>query len=234
MWIAQQQYQYSPYTRQLSNRLRPLQAERTTLSPIVKTQKPTGLDKMMPKTRPIGNYQVSNSWIIFLLSFNCFAFTQVPATPIKEEFCRGRQPEEKIPFPGDSNKFIVCHLGETFDIMSCPRRLVFNIHTSNYLSILVVEKWLLDYHFLSFIYQTTARTQWSHLRIPVQATHATTVLVASAWNSTNLNANAQRALVAVLVTRLSPARHLPVEVAVCACRCLVVLQWRTFACVTTV
>ncbi len=74
MWIAQQQYQYSPYTRQLSNRLRPLQAERTTVSPIVKTQRPTGLDKIMPKTRPIGNYLVSNSLNYFSSLIKLFCF----------------------------------------------------------------------------------------------------------------------------------------------------------------
>jgi len=102
------QYQYSPYTRQLSNRIRSLQMEQTTVSPMFNKQVSTGIEKMLPKTRPI-----------------------VPPTPVKEEFCRGRQPEEKIPFPGDATKFIVCHLGETFDIMSCPRRLMFNIHTNN-------------------------------------------------------------------------------------------------------
>lgn len=45
------------------------------------------------------------------------------------DFCDGRQPEEKVQMPGNRNKFVVCHLGGTFDIMHCPKHLVFNIHT---------------------------------------------------------------------------------------------------------
>jgi len=48
-----------------------------------------------------------------------------------EEYCKGLKPETKIQFPGDANKYIVCHFGETFDIMSCPHRLVFNTHSEN-------------------------------------------------------------------------------------------------------
>merc|ERR1712127_237203 len=43
--------------------------------------------------------------------------------------CQGRQPGEKIQFPGNRNKFVVCHLGGTFDVMHCPKHLVFNTHT---------------------------------------------------------------------------------------------------------
>lgn len=69
---------------------------------------PMAVEKLLPKTRTI------------------------PAlTEFREEYCKGRMPEERIPFPDNSNKFIVCHLGETYDIMSCPRHLVFNVHTSH-------------------------------------------------------------------------------------------------------
>jgi len=49
----------------------------------------------------------------------------------KEDFCRDRMPEERIPYPGDSNKFIVCHAGGLFDIMSCPKSLVFSPKTTH-------------------------------------------------------------------------------------------------------
>lgn len=108
---SQYQYQYSPYSRQLSSYTKSVQlsAEKPTMVKkpmLTKEMKP--LKKMMPNVQPI----------------------QTP-TEFKEAYCRGRQPEERIPFPDNANKFIVCHLGEAFDIMSCPRHLVFNVHTSH-------------------------------------------------------------------------------------------------------
>lgn len=106
---SNKQYEYSPYTRQLSNRvpLKTTNKDKMVTSTQRKNLMP--LQKMMPTTRPIAP----------------------PPMPMKEDFCRGRQAEDRIPFPGDSNKFIVCHLGEVFDIMSCPRQLVFNTITLN-------------------------------------------------------------------------------------------------------
>jgi len=52
-------------------------------------------------------------------------------TVFKENYCQGQAPESKLPFPDNHNKFIVCHLGETFDIMSCPRHTVFNVHSQH-------------------------------------------------------------------------------------------------------
>jgi len=52
-------------------------------------------------------------------------------TAFRENYCAGQAPESKIPFPDNHNKFIVCHLGETFDIMTCPRHTVFNVHSQH-------------------------------------------------------------------------------------------------------
>jgi hypothetical protein len=63
---------------------------------------PSGVGKMMPKIKPA--------------TIN---------------FCQGRTEGDRLPFPDNRSKFIMCHHGETYDIMECPTHLVFNIHTSH-------------------------------------------------------------------------------------------------------
>lgn len=92
--------------------------------------------KLVPiqRTIALSNKMANKMAMPELKSLNKIMPTIIPAaepTVFKEDFCRGQKPEARIEFPGDTSKFIVCHLGEAFDIMSCPRHLVFNSHTSN-------------------------------------------------------------------------------------------------------
>jgi len=114
-------YFYSPYSNKIQQFSKPLQAKQTArpempteikqqfqqqqiLMQQKQQQQPSGLQQLFPTTR-----------------------SNIP----RENFCAGRNPEDKIPHPTFATKFIVCHMNGEFDIMDCPSRTVFNTFTFN-------------------------------------------------------------------------------------------------------
>lgn len=95
------------------------------------SNKLTPIDRSIALSNKMSNKMAALSEMQAIKRISPKVLPEVPMTAFKEDFCRGQAPESKIKFPGNNNKFIVCHLGETFDIMTCPRHLVFNVHTGN-------------------------------------------------------------------------------------------------------